>query len=233
MLRALLEWLYGLVGGSPLVAVAGAFLWGVLSILLSPCHLTSIPLIVGFISGQQVTSSRRAFFLALLFSLGILLTIAIIGVVTALLGRMAGDVGPYGNYILAGIFFLVGLYLLEIISLPFFANPAQPGVKRKGFLAALVLGLLFGIALGPCTFAYMAPMLAVVFTMGASRFFYGLLLLLVYAVGHCSVIVGAGTATEVVQRYLNWTAKSRGVVMVKKVCGALVILGGIYLIWSA
>lgn len=62
MLRAILEWLYGLVGGSPLVAVAGAFLWGVLSILLSPCHLTSIPLIVGFISGQEVTTTRRAFF---------------------------------------------------------------------------------------------------------------------------------------------------------------------------
>lgn len=83
---------------------------------------------------------------------------------------MAGDVGPYGNYILAGIFFLVGLYLLEIISLPFFQKPDQPGVKRKGLWAAFVLGLLFGIALGPRTFAYMAPMLAVAFTMGASRF---------------------------------------------------------------
>lgn len=71
-------------------------------------------------------------------------------------------------------------------------------MKRKGFLAALVLGLLFGIALGPGTFANMAPMLAVVFKMGASRFFYGLVLLLGYAVGHGSVIVGAGTFTEVV-----------------------------------
>jgi cytochrome c-type biogenesis protein len=233
LLRSILEWLSGAVGATPLVALTASFLWGVLSILLSPCHLTSIPLIVGFISGQETTSTRRAFSLALLFSLGILATIGIIGLVTGLLGRMLGDVGPYGNYVLAAIFLLVGLYLLEVIPLPFNAAPGESAFKRKGALAALILGLLFGIALGPCTFAYMAPMLAVVFSLASTRFLYGVLLLLMYGLGHCSVIVAAGTLTEVVQRYLNWTARSRGVTIVKKVCGVLVILGGIYLIWTA
>jgi cytochrome c-type biogenesis protein len=233
MVRAVLERLSSAVGSSPVVAIAASFLWGVLSILLSPCHLTSIPLIVGFISGQETTTTRRAFFLALLFSLGILATIGIVGLVTGLLGRMLGDVGPYGNYILAAIFLLVGLYLLEVISLPFIAPPKESAFRRKGALAALILGLLFGIALGPCTFAYMAPMLAVVFSFASTRFLYGVLLLLMYGLGHCSIIVGAGTLTEVVQRYLNWTARSWGVTIVKKVCGVLVISGGIYLIWTA
>jgi len=233
MLRAVLSWLTTAVSSSPLIAIAGAFLWGVLSILLSPCHLTSIPLIVGFISGQENTSTRRAFFLSLLFALGILLTIAAIGILTALLGRMLGDIGPYANYFLAAIFVLVGLYLLGVISLPGLTGPGQSAFQRRGAFAALVLGLLFGVALGPCTFAYMAPMLGVVFTLGATRFLYSLVLLLIYALGHCSIIVGAGTLTEIVERYLNWHARSRGMVLVKKVCGVLVILGGLYLIWTA
>jgi cytochrome c biogenesis protein CcdA len=43
-------------------------------------------------------------------------------------------------------------------------------MKRKGLLASFVLGLIFGVALGPCTFAYMAPMLAVTFKVAADQF---------------------------------------------------------------
>jgi cytochrome c-type biogenesis protein len=100
-------------------------------------------------------------------------------------------------------------------------------------LAAFLLGLTFGIALGPCTFAYMAPILAVAFKTAASSLLYGALLLLVYGVGHCSVIVVAGTSTELVQRYLDWNERSRGAVLLKQVCGVLVLLGGVYLIYVA
>ena len=114
------------VEGSALVALSAAFLWGVLSILLSPCHLASIPLIVGFISEQRVETARRAFAIAGLFSLGILVTIALIGAVTAALGRMLGDVGAWVNYAVAAIFFLVGLHLLDVIPLPF-SGPGKIG----------------------------------------------------------------------------------------------------------
>jgi cytochrome c-type biogenesis protein len=103
-------------------------------------------------------------------------------------------------------------------------------MKRKGMLAALVLGLVFGIALGPCTFAFMAPMLGVTFKLAAASLGYGVLLLVAYGVGHCSVIVLAGTSTELVQRYLNWNERSKGALLVKRVCGALVVVGGLYLI---
>src|SRR4030066_663995 len=86
------------VPGTPLVALIAAFIWGVLSILLSPCHLSSIPLVVGFIDEQGRISTKRAFFIALLFSLGLMVSIAVVGIVTALAGRMMGDVGRYGNY---------------------------------------------------------------------------------------------------------------------------------------
>lgn len=229
MIERLFTILTHAVEGSALMAMAASFVWGVLSILLSPCHLASIPLIVGFIDEQGRISTRRAFVIALLFAIGILITIAGIGVITALAGRMLGDIGPYGNYLIAVIFLVVGLHLLGVIPLPF-SGPGGVSVKRRGALAAFFLGLIFGIALGPCTFAYMAPILGVTFKFANS---YGALLLLLYGVGHCAVIVLAGTFTESVQHYLNWNERSRGAVILKRICGVLVILGGIYLIYTA
>jgi cytochrome c-type biogenesis protein len=220
------------VEGAPGIALGASFIWGILSIILSPCHLASIPLIVGFISGQGRVSTARASGIATLFAVGILVTIAAIGAITAAAGRMMGDVGRWGNYFVAAIFFVVGLHLLGVIPMPW-SGPGQVGMKRKGLLAAFTLGLVFGIALGPCTFAYMAPMLGVTFKLAATNFLYGAALLLAYGVGHCSVIVAAGTSTELVQRFLNWNEHSKGVTILKFVCGALVLLAGLYLLWSA
>jgi len=220
------------VEGAPAVALGASFLWGVLSVVLSPCHLSSIPLIVGFIDEQGRISTRRAFVISTLFSVGILATIAAIGGITAAAGRMIGDVGRWGNYAVAAIFFLVGLHLLDVIPMPW-SGPGGVRMKRKGGLAAFVIGLVFGIALGPCTFAYMAPMLGVTLRVAATSLAYGAVLLLAYGVGHCSVIVLAGTFTEVVQHYLNWNERSRGAVVLKRICGVLVILGGGYLLYSA
>jgi cytochrome c-type biogenesis protein len=220
------------VEGSWFIAIAASFVWGILSIILSPCHLASIPLIIGFIDEQGRISARRAFWISTFFAIGILITIGAIGVITAAAGRMLGDVGKYGNYFVALIFFVVGLHLLEVFTLPF-SGPGQVRLKRKGMLAAFILGLVFGVALGPCTFAYMAPMLGVTFKLASTNLVYGVLLLFMYGVGHCSVIIFAGTFTEVVQRYMNWNENSKGAVVLKKICGGLVILGGLWLIYSA
>ena len=220
------------VEGTAWLAVTAAFLWGVLSILLSPCHLASIPLVVGFIGRQGKTSTRHAFIISTLFAAGILITISAIGAITAAAGRMMGDVGRYGNYVVAVIFFVVGLHLLDVIPMPF-SGPSQVGMKRKGALAAFILGLLFGIAIGPCTFAFMAPMLAVTFKTASTSVVYGIILLAAYGVGHCSVIVAAGTCTELVQRYMNWNEKSKGAIILRRICGVLVLIGGLYLIFIA
>ena len=228
---SLFNYLTHAIEGTPLIAVFASIAWGILSILLSPCHLASIPLIVGFINGQGKISTKKAFSISVLFSSGILLTIGLVGIVTAAAGRMLGDVGRFGNYLVAAIFFVVGLHLVGVIPLPF-SGPGRIAMKKKGMLAAFILGLIFGIALGPCTFAYMAPMLTIAFKLAVTNLVYGILLLLFYGVGHCSVIVFAGTFTEVVQHYLNWSEKSKGVVILKKICGVLVIFGGIYMIYT-
>ena len=220
------------VEGTPWLALSAALLWGVLSILLSPCHLASIPLIVGFIGNQGMISARRAFRISLLFAVGILLTIGLIGFATAAAGRLMGDVGAYGNYLAAAVFFAVGLYLLELIPMPW-SGPGQLRIKQKGLLAAFILGVTFGVALGPCTFAFMAPVLGVTFKLAHTKPVFSYLLLGSYGVGHCSVIVLAGTFTSLVQSYLNWNERSRGAAMLKKICGLLVLLGGLYLVYTA
>ncbi len=220
------------VEGSAAIAITASFVWGILSILLSPCHLASIPLIVGFIDEQGRISMKRAFIISTLFAVGILVTIGAIGVITAAAGRMMGDAGKYGNYFVALIFFLVGLHLLDVIPMPV-SGPGQVGMKRKGMLAAFILGLVFGIAIGPCTFAYMAPILGVTFKVAQTNLIYGVSLLIIYGLGHCSVIVFAGTFTEVVQRYMNWNERSQGAIILRRVCGVLVIFGGLYLIYTA
>jgi len=232
MIRELFTTLTDAVEGAGTIAVGAAVVWGVLSVLLSPCHLASIPLIVGFIGRQGKTSTRHAFVTSTLFAVGILITIGAIGTVTAAIGRMMGDVGLYGNYFVATLFFIVGLHLFDVIPMPF-SGPTRVETKRKGALAAFILGLVFGIALGPCTFAFMAPMLAVTFKAASTGLAYGIILLAAYGMGHCSVIVVAGTCTELVQRYMNWNERSKGAVILRRICGGLVLIGGLYLIFIA
>lgn len=229
MLDSLFTTLYNAMSGAIWLAVLASFAWGVLSILLSPCHLSSIPLVVGFISSQGKISIKKTFNISLIFSIGILITIALIGIITASLGRLMGDIGGVGNYLVAGIFFLVGLYLLDIIKLDWNSIGLRQ-TKATGLLAALILGLLFGLALGPCTFAYMAPVLGVVFQTAQTNYLLAVIFLLAFGIGHCSVIVGAGTLTGKVQKYLNWSEGSKTILWIKRVCGILVILGGVYLL---
>ena len=214
-----------------MAAFAAAFAWGVLSVLLSPCHLAGIPLVVGYIGEREVRKTREAFLISLLFALGILLTIAALGVATAAAGRMLGNVGPWGYWLGAALFFIFGLYLLDVVKLPSAGTSVRP--RGTGLGAALVMGLLFGAALGPCTFAYMAPMLGVTFSVSGDAPLYGASLLGAFGIGHCAVIAAAGTSAGAVQRYLSWGERSGGPEMLRKVCGGLLILGGLYMIYLA
>lgn len=231
MIDEIFEFLSTALTGNPYTAILASFGWGVVSILLSPCHLSSIPLIVGFINSQGEITFKKTFIISLIFGVGVLITIGLIGFITAIAGRLMGDVGYVGNYIVATVFFVIGLYLMDVIKLPWDDLSIKP-TKRKGIVAALILGLLFGIGLGPCTFAYMAPVLGIVFQVAQTNIIYSVTLLLAFGIGHCAVIIVAGTLTKKVQQYLNWTEKSKAALYIKRICGVLVILGGIYLIYN-
>ncbi len=232
MIDSIFSGLYYAMTGSAWLAILASFGWGILSILLSPCHLSSIPLIIGFISSQGKISIKRTFIISLIFSTGILITIAMVGIITAFLGRLMGDIGSAGNYIVAVIFFIVGLYLLDIINFNWNGFGLKQ-TKTSGLFTVLFLGLLFGLALGPCTFAYMAPVLGIVFQTARTNYFLSIIFLAAFGLGHCAVIVGAGTLTGKVQKYLNWSEESKSILWIRRICGVLVIFGGIYFLTTA
>jgi len=212
------------IEGSAGIALSAAFIWGALSVLLSPCHLASIPLIVGLVDEKKETAIIQS----ALFSIGILASIAIIGLITAAAGRILGDLGNIGNWIAAAIFFFMGLQLLGVISSPWKKPEQKPGIH-----AALLAGLIFGIALGPCTFAFMAPVLAMTFKLSAEAPLFAWSLVLLYGIGHCALIILAGTSAGAIQRWLNWNENSKGAMRLRKVCGVLVLLAGLYLVSTA
>lgn len=220
------------MSGAPLVALAAAFAWGGLSILLSPCHLASIPLIVGFLQGGgQAVSPRRAAGLSTLFALGILLSIALIGMVTAAAGRMLGDLGPWANYAVALVFLVFGLHLLDLLPMPSGWQPA-PNQPRRGAVGALLFGLIFGVALGPCTFGFMAPVLGVTFGLAKTAALFAFGVLALFGLGHCTVIGLAGMSSTWVRRWLNWQNNTPGAKWLRRGCGALVLVAGAWLVVS-
>lgn len=202
-----------------------------MSIVFSPCHLASVPLIVGFISTQEDASTKRAFRLSLVFSLGVLASIALIGVTTASLGRLFGDLGAVGNMAVAVVFFVFGLYLMDLLPLNW-ASRLPATTRLRGMSAALSLGLVFGVGLGPCSFAFLAPLLMVVFGQAETDHALAVGLLGAFALGHCGVIALAGTAAHRAQAIMSWGSRSSVARWVRRACGALVFLAGVYLLLS-
>jgi len=217
------------VYGSTGPAVAAAAGWGAMSIVLSPCHLASIPLVIGYLNAGRTAKPREAFPLALIFSLGILATIAAVGAATAAAGRMMGDLGPWGDRAVAVVFLAVGVHLTGLWTIPMPSGP-QVGGGRRGPRGAFGLGLLVGLALGPCTFAFMAPVLGVVMSEAAERPMFASAMVAAFALGHCLVITLAGTSFQAVQGVLNWHERSRAGRVLRVICGLLVIAGGVYLL---
>lgn len=229
-MESLFTWLTEAMSGAPWLAVAAAAGWGVASLVLSPCHLASIPLIVGFITERRATGAQ-ALGHATLFAAGILLSIASVGVATAIAGRMLGDLGPWANWAVAVVLLGVGLHLLGVLRLPWERGLALP--QLRGAAAAMLLGFVFGLALGPCTFAYLAPVLGVVFGVSRTNPSFALALLLAFAVGHCALIVAAGVSTAKVQAVLAWNENGRGARWLRAACGILVIAAAVWLVATA
>jgi len=220
------------MSGAPALALAAAFAWGILSIVLSPCHLASIPLIVGFLQGGGRVTPRRAAGLSMLFAIGILGSIALIGLLTAAAGRMLGDLGSWGNYAVAVVFVVFGLHLLDLIPIPDAWRPT-PSQPRRGVLGAFLFGFLFGVALGPCTFGFMAPVLGVTFSVAKTAPAFAVGVLVLFGLGHCAVIGLAGFSSTWVQRWLSWQDRTTGAKWLRRICGVLVLAAGVQLVLSA
>ena len=187
------EWI---VAGTAIAAL-GCFLWGMISVVFSPCHLASIPLIVAYVGGQeQILRSRHAAQYAVAFTVGLFITIALVGIVCAILGRMLGDVGNYWQVLvgLVLIWVALGMFGVEKCSM---SGSFLYRLKLRGIHGAFFLGLAYGILSGSCTFGFIAPILAIITIQ--QKIATGILLILLFATGHCIPIVVAGSSTAFVK----------------------------------
>jgi cytochrome c-type biogenesis protein len=218
------------LASNPAIALLASFVWGMLSVLLSPCHLASIPLIVGYLDNQKDLSTKNAFRLSAFFTLGILAMMAIIGLITGLLGKMLGDLGNWTEPVMGLIFMIMAFFIADIIQKPSFLRGGARQVIQKRDLGSSQPGIFAGYRPGALFLRFMAPILGIVFTSAGSQFVFALTLVLAYIIGHCLVIILAGTFAGSVQSYLKWSSNSRGTRIVRIVCGVLVFMAGLYLI---
>jgi cytochrome c-type biogenesis protein len=216
------------LAGDSGIAILAAFAWGLASIWLSPCHLAGVPLVVGYLAATpdlDTGKGERARSLVILaFALGALLSLLPLGAVTLSLGWVAGDLGVSSNYLVAALCLTAGLYLLDWLPLSW-SGLTLPRPATCGSWAALGLGLIFGLALGPCAFAWIAPVLGVAWMEAAEGLALPILLLALFAAGHCVGILLAAGSLARVQRWMDALGRGRGFAYGRSACGGLLLLG--------
>jgi len=228
-MQELLLYINTLLSEGILIAFVASFIWGIFSVILSPCHLASIPLVIGYISSQKAEiDNKTAFFTSFIFSVGILISIALVGFITISLGKLFGDVGILSNIVVAAVFLVFGLYLLNVIKMSFL-NKIDLKSRFKNS-SALILGIVFGVSLGPCTFAYIAPILGFTFKISGVDILRSVILLSSFAIGHCIAIAFAGVSGNLITKYLANKKTNRGLLIFQKLLGIAFIIIGIYFI---
>jgi cytochrome c biogenesis protein CcdA len=212
----------------PFVAFGAVFMAGVLS-SASPCVLATIPLVVGFVGGYSDGDKGKAFRYSLLFVLGLSLTFTAFGAAAGLLGTMFGTLGGPWYLIAGAIAMIMGGQLMGLYEIrPPIKRDFKP--KQGGIVGAFLLGLFFGVVSSPCA----TPVLVVLLTLvaGKGQLLYGIALLFCYAIGHCLLMLLAGTFTGFVEGFV----KARGVVsfsiLAKRISGLIVALVGGWFVWQ-
>jgi cytochrome c-type biogenesis protein len=186
---------------------------------LSPCLLSMLPIMVGYMGGYEPVNRQEATLRSIGFGLGLATTLAILGLVAGLFGYVYGQVAiglPIAVSLLA---IVMGLNLLGLLPLSF---PVGAGVDLENWalptwLKAYGLGLTFGIVASPCSTPVLATLLA--WVSASQKPLLGGGLLLAYAIGYVLPLVLAGTFTTGLKRLLElrqwsgWITPTSGVIL--------------------
>ncbi len=223
-LLAVNQWM----GGGLVIAAGGAFLWGLVSVLFSPCHLASIPLIVAYVGGQEsAVQPRKASWYAGAFTIGLFITIAAVGIICALLGRMLGDVGIWWQVLVGAVLIWVALGMLGVQACTM-SGSLLYRLKLRGIHGAFALGLAYGILSGSCTFGFIAPILAIVTVQ--QKIFAGSVMMIMFAIGHCLPIAVAGSSTALVRKVMESSAYQGVGLWFRRGAGVVIaLLGGFFI----
>ena len=230
MLSGIFDFMYS--SGS--IKFLGAFLWGMASVILSPCGISLIPLVVGYVANTDTPSHFKAFKISCAFCIGIIINLMLIAFITSGIGMLLGGYERFLTLITAAVFIIMGLHIMGLIHVKFLGMSSRvKGTESQSMKGAIVLGIISGLAVGPCNIGYVSPVLSVAMSEASQGLAGAIILVLCYALGYCTVLVFAGTFAQIFSYYLQSDEDSVLTWMVKAVnilCGIALVIGGIYLI---
>lgn len=224
ILLGITEWLMA----GPGFALPGAFFWGMVSVLLSPCHMASIPLLIAYVAGQKmIPPPRQAAGYAILFALGIFITIMVVGLTCAAAGRMLGDVGPWWSAAVGVLLLWVAWTLLKAPQCSTIGN-VLARFQIQGSKGALVLGLAYGMLSGVCTFGFIAPILGIITL--RQEIIIGIVMLVLFGIGHCLPLVVCGMFSARTMELLHSRAGLKIVAWARKGAAGVIAGLGVYFV---
>ncbi|MEG1772148.1 MAG: cytochrome c biogenesis protein CcdA [Clostridia bacterium] len=227
MVNAWLEQLSALIQSSAWLAPLLALLAGVLT-SFTPCSLSSIPLVIGFVGGTGQRDTKRAFRLSLTFAAGAAVTFTTLGVIASLAGRLMGTSASWWYIILGVLMVLMALQTWGVFEIVPSSYLLGKNTKR-GYVGAFLAGILGGVFSSPCSTPVLIALLAIV--AGQGSILWGILLLLLYSVGHGILAVVAGTSVGFVQKLSASEKYDKVSAVLKIVMGALILLIGFYMFY--
>ena len=226
MINIWLEQIGQIIGQNMWLAPLLALLGGVLT-SFTPCSLSSIPLVIAYVGGIGV-EPKKAFRLSLVFALGAAITFTVLGVVAASVGQLLGSGAKWWYLVLGVLMVLMALQTWEVVNIIPSTYLAGKN-RRRGYIGALITGMLGGLFSSPCATPVLIALLAV--AAGSGSLLWGALLMLLYGVGHGALAVLAGSSIGAVNKLMQserYGALSRAL---KIVMGILILLIGLYLFY--
>lgn len=226
-MTALLESISKLMLENLWVAPLLALLAGVLT-SFTPCSLSSIPLVIGYVGGTGARDTKKALRLSLTFALGSAVTFTVLGVIAATAGSLIGTSASWWYIALGVLMVLMALQtwgIFEIIPSSYLLTKNT----KKGFAGAFLAGILGGVFSSPCSTPVLIALLAIV--AGKGSLAWGILLLLLYSIGHGILAVIAGTSIGFVQKLSQSEKYGKASTVLKIVMGSLILLIGFYLFY--
>jgi len=227
MINEWLDILSKLISDSFWLAPFIALLAGVLT-SVTPCALTSVPLIIGYVGGTGNNDTKRAFKLSLVFASGMAVTFTILGTMASILGKLMGTSSPLWYIALGVLMVLMALQVWEVYN--FIPSTSLTSRKpKKGYIGAFVAGVLGGIFSSPCATPVLVVLLSIVAKEG--NIARGLLLLLLYSIGHSVLVIVAGTSIAFVTKLTSSNKYSNFSKVLKYLMGTAILLIAFYMFY--
>ncbi|MDD4189510.1 MAG: cytochrome c biogenesis protein CcdA, partial [Eubacteriales bacterium] len=227
MIDSWLETLSSIIDANMWLAPVSALFAGILT-SFTPCSLSSVPLVIGYVGGSANTDPKKAFRLSLVFAFGMTVTFTVLGVIASLAGTLIGASAKWWYIVLGVLMALMALQTWEVYNfIP--ATYLIGKSTRKGYIGAFIAGILGGVFSSPCATPVLIVLLAVV--AGQGKLLWGALLLLLYSAGHSVLVLVAGTSIGFVRK-LNASEKyGKASKILKIVMGLLILMIALYMFY--